>query len=137
MAEQNQPPPRDPYSIEAALEPERPPDMPVRYAQGVGDYVSETKAAAKNDKMINREYHEHERKVQQAIEEHTDKKANDRGQEGPHSNEPAQEQVNTEHQVEAPADHTPARDLLEQYMQGKHEVNKPTLDRTRSQDLER
>src|ERR1700679_1543538 len=59
----------------AEQEPTRPEDRGAHYAQGVGDYVSETTAARINDAMINREYHEHERDVQKDLEQHIEQTA--------------------------------------------------------------
>jgi hypothetical protein len=73
-------------------EPTRPEDLQgTRYASGLGDYVSQTKAALRNDGMINRDYHEHERNSQKDLEQHVEKTATE------------------------PGNHTSAREALEQH----------------------
>ncbi len=105
----------------------------IRYAQGVGDYVSETTAARENDAIINREFHAHARNAQQdlassreALDDHVER---------------SQAQENTrEIEHSAANDQVPSRDILEQYMQAKREVTVPEVDphqHERAQGLER
>jgi hypothetical protein len=97
----------------AEQEPTRPEDRGARYAQGVGDYVTETTAALKNDAMINREYHEHERNVQKDLEQHIEQSAP-----GP--------QQDLQKDTDRANDRSEARKQLERYENG----NPPEAERT-------
>jgi hypothetical protein len=118
IAETNQPKQTTP---EIGRVPESEPTRPeehygARYAQGVGDYVSETTAARQNDEMINREYRAHDRSAQKDLEQHIEKAA------------PEQ------------TDRVSAREALEQHLEGaKSEVTGHQIDpfnRDRAHQLE-
>lgn len=74
-------------TAEAAVVPDKEPDRPenVRragYAQGDGNFVSETMAAEHNNKLVNREYLEHQRSAQKDLQQHMEKTAAGSGDRG-------------------------------------------------------
>lgn len=104
----------------AAPEPTRPEQhYGERYAQGVGDYVSETQAARQNDAMINREYYAHARAEEQRTEPHREQAAPERG------------------------DRVSAREALQRHLEGardeitQQKVDPFNRDRAREQEYER
>jgi hypothetical protein len=115
IAETNQPKQATP-EVGRESEPDRPKEHHgQRYASGLGDYVSQTRAALHNDQMINREYREHERAAQKDVEQHIEKGA------------PAQ------------ADRRSAREALEQHFRdaAKEVTDHKNRESAREQEYER